>query len=436
MTYLYFIVTFAASDKNIIGNYSKSPNKDTMQIGFVNFNTEEKKRVAKMMQLLQESEAIEELGTGRVRDHFSDTLFPGTSTLQHHAKYFAVLPSLYYHAAYKSKTLHTKYNDDVERYIREAEIQITRQLAEHGDGTPQNNITGITGINTYKEALGDWRKYVKYDPTYIYGNGMARYGIIPDTGIYRLIHEISTTRRNDPHSKRDTDDDATGDADELTGDRQPIKTCGETYHFFDGKTMSLALTTSEATFLRDRINDTCRGTLLSFLIEGRNDIPPALDYYSVGSIIGGVDSAVADVYSKSVLFSKLMHLLDWRFNYCYYSSFGNTDKAAHCDTAYHKLLAKHKDTIADKTAYLSLFAYTQGIDPTLTEFCRACHEAIADGDTARADQLVKARERTVKRDRSKIGNSAYEDQGRADPQPGTFRWETVRTIVNEIRNPQ
>ena len=403
-----------------------------MQIGFVNFNTEEKKRVAKMMQLLQESEAIEELGTGRVRDHFSDTLFPGTSTLQHHAKYFAVLPSLYYHAAYKSKTLHTKYNDDAERYIREAEIQITRQLAESG-GTPQS---GITGINTYKDAMVDWRKYVKYDPTYIYGSGMARYGIIPDAGIYRLIREISTKRRDDPHSQKDTDNDITGDADELTGDRQPIKTCGETYHFFDGKAMSLALTEREATFLRDRINDTCRGTLLSFLIEGRNDIPPALDYYGVGSIIDGVDGTVADVYAKSVLFSKLMHLLDWRFNYCYYSSFGNTDKAARCDTAYHKLLASHRATIADKAAYQSLFAYTQDIDPTLTEFCRACREAIAEGDTARADQLVKARERAVKHDRSKIGNSAYEDQGRADPQPGTFRWETVRTIVNEIRNPQ
>lgn len=47
-----------------------------MQLGFVNFNTEEKKRVAKMMQLLQESEAIEELGIGRVRDHFSNTLRP------------------------------------------------------------------------------------------------------------------------------------------------------------------------------------------------------------------------------------------------------------------------------------------------------------------------------------------------------------------------
>lgn len=46
-----------------------------MEIGFINFNTAEKKRIAKLMQQLMESEAIEELGIGRVRDHFSNTLF-------------------------------------------------------------------------------------------------------------------------------------------------------------------------------------------------------------------------------------------------------------------------------------------------------------------------------------------------------------------------
>ena len=76
-----------------------------MRIGFVNFNTEEKKKISKMMQLLQESEAIEELGIGRVRDYFSNKLFPGTSTLQHHAKYFSILPSLYYHAAHYEKKI-------------------------------------------------------------------------------------------------------------------------------------------------------------------------------------------------------------------------------------------------------------------------------------------------------------------------------------------
>lgn len=139
-----------------------------MQIGFINFNTDEKKRVAKLMQLLQESEAIEELGIGRVRDHFSNTLFPGTSTLQHHAKYFAVLPSLYYHAAYKDRRFNSLA--EVDRYIKKAEVQITRQLAEDSDGNPKTDVKGITGIDTYKEALKDYRKFMKYDPMYIYGS--------------------------------------------------------------------------------------------------------------------------------------------------------------------------------------------------------------------------------------------------------------------------
>ena len=117
-----------------------------MQIGFVNFNTAEKKRVAKMMQLLQESEAIEELGIGRVRDHFSNTLFPGTSTLQHHAKYFVVLSSLYYHTAFKSRKFQNLA--EVRTFIKEAEIQITRQLESWDKGLVNTSDKGISGIKT------------------------------------------------------------------------------------------------------------------------------------------------------------------------------------------------------------------------------------------------------------------------------------------------
>ncbi|MBP9984205.1 MAG: hypothetical protein KBF13_03680 [Prevotella sp.] len=406
-----------------------------MQIGFINFNTEEKKRVAKMMQLLQESEAIEELGIGRVRDHFSNTLFPGTSTLQHHAKYFAVMPSLYYHTAYKSRKFQTIA--EVDRYIKEAEVQITRQLAENSDGTIRMDVTGITGINTYKDALNDYRKFVKYDPAYIYGSGLARYGIIPDTGIERLILELNKKHFADPHNKRTLkSEDETNDAGDLAGDKQVIKTCGEAYQFFDGKTMSLALSEKEASFLRDRINDTCTGTMLSFLIEGKNDIPAKLDYYSIHELLQDVTPDIADIYHKSVLFSKLIHLIDWRFNYSYFDSFGKTEYVESCEKEYNTLLAEHKETISDKDAYQSLFAYIRPIDMMLTEFCEACYQAILDNRPEQVDQLVKAREHTVKRDRSKIGNKAYKDQGRGKPFPNTFRWETVKTMVNEIRNPQ
>lgn len=407
-----------------------------MQIGFVNFNTEEKKRVAKMMQLLQESEAIEELGIGRVRDHFSNTLFPGTSTLQHHAKYFVVMPSLYYHTAFKSRKFHNLA--EVSRYIKEAEIQITRQLSEDENGVLRNDLVGITGINTYKEALNDYNKYVKYDPAYIYGSGLVRYGIIPDTAVERLILELNKKHFTDPHNKSNLkSEDTTEDAGDMSGDKQVIKTCGKSYDFFNGKTMSLALSEEEATFLKERILENCEGTMLTYLIDCKYDLPERIGYFDIEGILTELNPDVVDVYKKSVLFSKLMHLIDWRFNYSYFDSFDNTDEAKVCDDEYNKLLAEYKKEINDKDAYNALFDYINSIDIMLTEFCKACYDAIISGEpAARVDQLVKAREHTVKRERSKIGNSAYKSQGRSKPIPNTFRWETVRTMVNEIRNPQ
>lgn len=406
-----------------------------MQIGFVNFNTEEKKRVAKMMQLLQESEAIEELGIGRVRDHFSNTLFPGTSTLQHHAKYFVLMPSVYYHTAFKSRKFQNLA--EVNRHIKEVEIQITRQLSEDENGELRTYLTGITGINTYKEALNDYNKYVKYDPTYIYGGGLARYGIIPDTGIERLIFELNKKHFADPHNKGvQKGEDATEDAGDLSGDKQVIKTCGEPYDFFNGRTMSLVLTEKEASFLKDRIHSSCGGTMLAYLIESKHDIDERIGYFEIEGVLSDLDPDMVDVYKKSVLFSKLMHLIDWRFNYSYFFSFGKAKETKASEEAYNKLIEKYQDEIHNETAYKALFDYTRLIDRMFTEFCEACYQAIKEGEPTRVDQLVKARERTVKRERSKIGNSAYKDQGRGKPLPNTFRWETVRTMVNEIRNPQ
>lgn len=406
-----------------------------MQIGFVNFNQEEKRRIAKMMQMLQESEAIEELGIGRVRDHFSNTLFPGTSTLQHHAKYFAILPSLYYHTAFKSRKFQNI--SEVRRYIKDAEIQITRQLAHWENGASHTNATGITGINTLHDALKDYRKYVKYDPTYIYGSGLARYGIIPDTGIDRLILELNKKHFENPHTNKSLkNNDSSEDSDDLTGERQLIKTCGETYDFFNGLEMDLSLSYKEATFLKDRIHATCAGSMLDYLINSRFEIPGNIKYFQLQEILADLSSDVVEIYNKSMLFSKLMHLVDWRFNYCYYASFSKSEDAKRCEDEYAKFLIEYQADILNRNAYHALFNYTRSIDSGLTGFCENCYNAIITDALRELDKLIRDREQFVKRDRSKIGNPAYREQRRINPLPNTFRWETVRTVVNEIRKPQ
>ena len=400
-----------------------------MEIGFINFNTAEKKRIAKLMQQLMESEAIEELGIGRVRDHFSNTLFPGTSTLQHHAKYFVVLPSLFYHAAYGSRRFHS--TAEVDRYIKEAEIEITRQMASKPDGSTRTDITGITGINTYREAMTDYRKYVKYDPAYIYGSGLVRFGIVPDGNINRLILEL-----NHRHSAAAGDKTA-DNPDTLSGETQLIRTCGETYVFTRGTDtiMEMALTANEASFLKACIHQRCEGSLLDFLLECPHDIDKKQHYFNLGEILAGLNHATSDCYHMSVLFSKLVHLIDWRYNRTYYNSFGNAYEAGRCDAKYSELCGLYEPALVNEKAYGSLFDYIRLIDPMLTDFCESCYSAIRADDTPRIDSLVRSREYVVKRERSKIGNIAYKNDRRIDPAPNTFRWETVRTMVNEIRHP-
>lgn len=52
-----------------------------MQIGFVHFDREDQKKYLAAISRITEGGAIDELGVGRLRDFFSDRLFPGVSSL-------------------------------------------------------------------------------------------------------------------------------------------------------------------------------------------------------------------------------------------------------------------------------------------------------------------------------------------------------------------
>ena len=111
-----------------------------MQIGFVNFSQEELARKNKVLQMVRDQTAIDELGLGRIRDAFANLMFPGMSTLQRRAKYFAVMPSLFFQATKKN------YNTvrDVRSQIVKWEIRLTDMLVK-GAGDDEDKKIGITG---------------------------------------------------------------------------------------------------------------------------------------------------------------------------------------------------------------------------------------------------------------------------------------------------
>ena len=146
-----------------------------MELGYIHFSTEEKNNLYKVIQSIREHHAIDELGIGRIRDYFSNRMFPGMSTLQNRAKYFAVLPSLYQQA----ERFHYNNVKEVREKIIDLEIKLTNQLI---NGNPEHSDIGITGSNVITDALRNPNKYVKYDPTYIYMGGMMTYGMVSSNG--------------------------------------------------------------------------------------------------------------------------------------------------------------------------------------------------------------------------------------------------------------
>ena len=62
-----------------------------MKLGYVHFDRSEQKKYMAVINRLSIGGAIDELGVGRIRDYYSDAMFPGISSLHQHAKYFVLL---------------------------------------------------------------------------------------------------------------------------------------------------------------------------------------------------------------------------------------------------------------------------------------------------------------------------------------------------------
>src|ERR1700733_9248952 len=64
-------------------------------IAWLDASADDQHRMREIVNLFSLSESRDELGVGQVRDAFSDSLFPGTSTLHTRARYLLFVPWCY-----------------------------------------------------------------------------------------------------------------------------------------------------------------------------------------------------------------------------------------------------------------------------------------------------------------------------------------------------
>lgn len=405
-----------------------------MQLGFVNFSQEELARKNKVLQMVRDQTAIDELGFGRIRDAFANMMFPGMSTLQRRAKYFAVMPSLYYQATKK------KYNSvrDVRAQIVKWEIRLTDMLVK-GAGNDELKKTGITGRSMLEAAKNDPAKFVKYDPTYIYMNGLRTYGMIKgDIDIYRLIFERSQQLEQVKPKYRASEEGEMSDSEDLGGLTQFFSVSGEEYDFDAGDMLPLELTKREADYMKNHIINSMKSmdSLLAYILRNNTDVLP--EYDSLGNIWQDMPEDFTDFmkqYKMGQRFSHLAYVVQLRFNHIMAMFNEQEEEANKLQARIEEILDLYPSDFTYQAIEDMLFFIRNRVtETTVITFCKRAVRLIEKRAWDELDDLIVAREKAVKPGRNKLRNPKYKGEERGWPSMLSFRWnEIVYQVINEIR---
>lgn len=404
-----------------------------MQIGYITFNSEERQRVMKVLQMVRDQNAIDELGLGRIRDAFANEMFPGMSTLQRRAKYFAVLPSLYHEAT----KMNYRNPQEVRKQIIHWEIRLTEMLI-NGCGISDEKMTGITGSSTLEAAKRDETKYVKYNPTYIYQNGMRLYGMIRgNVSLEKLIFDQSVLRKKYP--ERYTNLDTSSDAEEQFGIKQVFVTCGEAYDFENGDKLPIQLTYKEAAFLKNHIETShnSKDSLLAYLLKNEIDVKPYFaDFEKTKSIMDNLPEHFQRQYKLALHFSNWAKYMHLRYRYLFALGNGNIEDKNSWEGQMKNLLDDHNEILDEQWMY-EVLQYVDNLvlEPTVKQFCMEAAILLYENKQKELDELIKKREKRIKGKRHKIDNPKYINYSMGNPSTMSFRWnEIVHQVITDIRN--
>ena len=126
-------------------------------LSWLDSSEHERRTVLQLVSALSEPGTLDELGIGSIRDTFSDTLFPGTSTIQTRARYFLFVPWIMQMVEASSTPNHANH-------ARWLQLQLRNALVESHVGEP-----GVIG----REAGANLQRW----PHDIYWLGTASWGI-------------------------------------------------------------------------------------------------------------------------------------------------------------------------------------------------------------------------------------------------------------------
>ncbi|QCC85785.1 hypothetical protein DDIC_07835 [Desulfovibrio desulfuricans] len=279
-----------------------------MQLGWIDFSREDRKKALSVIALLTEEGVLDELGIGPVRDGFADVFFPGTSTIQTRAKYFFLVP---YALDFITRQRHT----NPQEFLSALDI-LERKC---GQRLAEQNAEGTIGERTI--AAGGW---VKRTPATIYWSGIRKYGLLKSPGPLSLSEYARLTcseTKQQAELKRSgySPRDAAGNAADDSDAGKPLKSISWILPPYPQDLLEhvcMTLSHEEALHLKERIETTQARCLLAHILRtGNREILDIDDFNAIPmAMTATFPPHLQEMFLLARAFSSLIYEVRIRYN--------------------------------------------------------------------------------------------------------------------------
>ncbi len=297
----------------------------TSSLGWIDFSSEHRERVRTVIDLLAAPGVVDELGIGVIRDAFSDTLFPGISTIQTRPKYFILVPRIL--KDYESLPDKRRQQIPLEDYLAWEELACRVKLAERYGSREGMGVIGITfGTRTDRD--------VQRRPSSVYWNGLCTFGLVKSpVSLAEYCRRYGGHRPSLRMMLEETRDQLGDDVDAEDVNLSPIAPLPEARDWKED--LSITLTPEEAQFLRHKICASQPDTLIGQLLleDGLADAFAGLSEKSTFSemvaLIGDLnlpDQRLLRVARQARDFWEILYGAHIRYNVLLQGRFGTLEK--------------------------------------------------------------------------------------------------------------
>lgn len=400
-------------------------------------DAEQRRRMMEAVGQFRDETTVDDLGIGGIRDAFSDTLFPGTSTLHTRLRYVLFIPWLMREAGKRATIaeMATRYHDLERDFIG---------ALEHGTADDEPGIIG--------RRAG---KMLQRVPSVLYSRMLAQWGIL-ERGLTsrEFFSRVEANRRLDAEAPR-TEDGGIG-TERIPDGVDPALPAPPDHLL---RSADFHLLPGEAEYLKEVVTRTNPGTLLAHLVQERptgwtdSDSAPSAPWApEILSLLSGeADAELRTDLDLAERFSLQVHGASLLYNLLLAEETSSDPERFRDDRVSH--YRERLQLWAEETAtsrpfgsedFLALGqlmgarrrSYT---DRTRTFLERWCEEsrtphAVVDSDSARA--LILQRERAVKKGRARLRPGNLKALNAWSGASGTarlyFRWANVTTLLQDL----